>query len=154
MARLTLTAAAFALTTAVSTLGPVATVAQANETGMASIHSWRKVGKKTCLVDHDHAGNGSGTNRQQAELAAIRAWTGFTDLEYGAAWANFNKCVVALALVVSSAIWSRPPAGPGKSSLARCRQKPATRGFLFDSIDHACTAFKACVQIVRALTAL
>jgi hypothetical protein len=93
MARLTLTAAAFALTTAVSTLGPVATVAQANETGMASIHSWRKVGKKTCLVDHDHAGNGSGTNRQQAELAAIRAWTGFTDLEYGAAWANFNNAV-------------------------------------------------------------
>lgn len=62
----------------------------ASETGMAGIHNWRKVGKKTCLVDHDHSGSGSGPNRKVAELQAIRSWAGFTDLEYGSSWANFT----------------------------------------------------------------
>lgn len=67
--------------------------ASADEFGMASIHSWRKVGRKTCLVDHDHSGSGNGTNRKAAELAAIRSWSGFTDLEYGSDWANFNNAI-------------------------------------------------------------
>jgi hypothetical protein len=66
---------------------------QAAETGMASMHSWRKVGKKTCMVDHEHSGSGSGVNRKVAELEAIRSWSGFTDLEYGSSWANFNNAI-------------------------------------------------------------
>jgi hypothetical protein len=65
----------------------------ADETGMASIHPWRKVGKKTCLVDHEHAGSGTGINKKAAELSAIRSWISFTDLEYGSDWASFNNSV-------------------------------------------------------------
>ena len=63
---------------------------QADETGMAGIHTWRKVGKKTCLVDHFHDGDGSGSTQKLAELAAIRSWQSFTDLEYGSDWAKFQ----------------------------------------------------------------
>jgi hypothetical protein len=65
----------------------------AAETGMAGIHPWRKVGKKTCLVDHNHAGSGSGSTRAAAEKAAIQDWAGFTDLEYGDSWASFNVAI-------------------------------------------------------------
>jgi hypothetical protein len=63
---------------------------QADETGLAGIHTWRKVGRKTCLVDHFHDGDGTGTTQKLAELAAIRSWQSFTDLEYGTDWANFR----------------------------------------------------------------
>lgn len=62
----------------------------ADETGMAGIHTWRKVGKKTCLVDHFHDGDGTGATQKLAELAAMRSWQSFTDLEYGSDWANFK----------------------------------------------------------------
>jgi hypothetical protein len=65
----------------------------ADETGLASIHAWRKVGKKTCLSGHDHQGSGTGTSQKAAQLAAIRSWASFTDFEYGKSWANFNLAV-------------------------------------------------------------
>jgi hypothetical protein len=71
---------------------PVAPV-MAEESGMASMHTWKKVGKKTCMVDHQHSGSGSGINKKAAELQAIRSWSGFTDLEYGSSWANFNIAI-------------------------------------------------------------
>lgn len=74
-----------------TTLLPVAS--SASETGMAGMHSWRKVGRKTCLSGHDHSGSGSGVNRKVAELEAIRSWSGFTDLEYGSSWANFTHAI-------------------------------------------------------------
>jgi hypothetical protein len=67
--------------------------AVADETGLASIHQFRKVGKKTCLVDHSHDGAGTGTSRQVAELSAIRSWMSFTDLEYGSDWAQFRMAI-------------------------------------------------------------
>lgn len=63
---------------------------RADETGLASIHTWKKVGKKTCMVDHYHSGQGTGANRKAAETAAIQSWTSFTDLEYGSSWASFK----------------------------------------------------------------
>jgi hypothetical protein len=93
MTRCMLTRLALLLAVALSAAGSPTTTASASETGMASIHSWRKVGKKTCLVDHEHSGSGSGVNRQAAELSAIRSWVGFTDLEYGSSWANINQAV-------------------------------------------------------------
>lgn len=67
--------------------------AHANETGMASIHNWKKVGRKTCLVDHEHAGSGSGATRKAAEASAISSWVGFTAWEYGSAWASFANAI-------------------------------------------------------------
>lgn len=67
--------------------------AAADETGMASIHSWRKVGKKTCFIGHSHAGSGSGPNRKAAEAAAINSWRSFTALEYGSSWADFRIAI-------------------------------------------------------------
>lgn len=77
-----------AATVAVSSMPAVAM-----ETGMAGIHSWRKVGKKTCLVDHQHSGSGSGQLRKIAEQEAVRSWASFTDFEYGARWASFNVAI-------------------------------------------------------------
>ena len=76
--------AAAVLSTAVS--APVV----ADETGLASIHTWRKAGKRTCFVDHFHDGQGSNANRAKAEAEAVKNWTDFTALEYGSAWGNFK----------------------------------------------------------------
>ena len=53
-------------------IGGVASAA-ADETGMASIHSWRQVGGRTCLVEHFHDGNGSGATQKAAMSEAIKA---------------------------------------------------------------------------------
>lgn len=68
----------------------VAAPAGADQTGLASIHTWKKVGKKTCMLDHFHSGQGSGPNRKAAELSAMKSWMGFTDLEYGSDWASYK----------------------------------------------------------------
>ena len=78
--------AAAALFAAVAPAGAV-------ETGMAGIHSWQKVGKKTCLVGHYHDGAGSGPSRKTAEMATIQSWASFTDLEYGSSWADYRIAV-------------------------------------------------------------
>jgi hypothetical protein len=80
-----LTALALVLT---GTLG-----AQADQTGMAGIHSWRTVGSKTCFIDHTHDGAGSGPNQQVALREAVKSWESFTDLEYGSDWASYNNSV-------------------------------------------------------------
>jgi hypothetical protein len=79
-------AAALVLPVVLSALAP----ARADETGLASIHTWKKVGKKTCMLDHTHTGQASGANRKAAEAAAIQNWASFTDLEYGSDWASFK----------------------------------------------------------------
>ena len=63
--------------------------AWSQETGIAEIHTWVKVGRKTCMVDHFHDGSGNGQTRAQAERAAIRAWVEFTAWEYGNPWGNY-----------------------------------------------------------------
>jgi hypothetical protein len=63
--------------------------ASSQETGIAEIHSWVKVGRKTCMLDHFHDGSGNGPTRTQAERAAIRAWVEFTAWEYGPPWGNY-----------------------------------------------------------------
>jgi hypothetical protein len=63
---------------------------QAEETGVAEIHSWVKAGHKTCLADHFHSGNGSGNTRQQAEKQAIQSWADFTAWEYGSSWGRYT----------------------------------------------------------------
>ena len=73
--------------------GALSLPAVADETGMASMHSWRKVGKKTCMIDHYHSGSGTGASRQAAETAALRDWSGFTALEYGSTWADARIAV-------------------------------------------------------------
>ena len=67
--------------------------AAAQESGLASMHTWRKVGKKTCMADHYHGGSGTGATRQVAEAAAARDWASFTDLEYGRAWADVRIAI-------------------------------------------------------------
>jgi hypothetical protein len=67
--------------------------AQQGESGMASIHSWIKVGRKTCMLDHYHDGNGTGRTRALAEKSAIGAWTEFTAWEYGSPWGRYTNAV-------------------------------------------------------------
>jgi hypothetical protein len=63
--------------------------AQAEETGLAGIHTWVRVGGKTCLADHFHSGSGSGSTRTQAERQAIQSWVDFTAWEYGSSWGRY-----------------------------------------------------------------
>jgi hypothetical protein len=87
---------AFLLTSCIAALiiaGLPNAPAVADETGMASIHSWRKVGRKTCLVDHEHSGSGTGATRKAAEASAISSWIGFTAWEYGSSWASYANAI-------------------------------------------------------------
>jgi hypothetical protein len=63
--------------------------AQAEETGLAQLHSWVKMGRKTCMTDHYHSGTGNGPTRVQAERDAIQSWVDFTAWEYGTPWGRY-----------------------------------------------------------------
>lgn len=64
--------------------------ANASETGLASIHDWRKEGGRICLSDNFHDGSGSGPTRRAAEASAVSSWASFTSLEYGDSWARYS----------------------------------------------------------------
>jgi len=63
---------------------------ESQETGIAAIHAWVKIGRKTCMFDHFHDGSGNGPTRAKAEAAAIRAWIDFTAWEYGTPWGRYT----------------------------------------------------------------
>jgi hypothetical protein len=67
------------------------TVAEADNTGMASMHDWQKVGRKTCFEEHYHSGSGEGRTKRDARRAAIIDWENFTAFEYGTDWARFRS---------------------------------------------------------------
>jgi hypothetical protein len=67
--------------------------AVAQETGLAGMHTWVRVGGRTCMLDHFHDGSGSGPTRAAAQRAAIRAWIDFTAFEYGGRWASYGASV-------------------------------------------------------------
>ena len=67
--------------------------AVAQETGLAGMHSWVRVGGRTCMADHYHDGAGSGPTRNAAQRAAVNAWIDFTAWEYGSRWASFGASV-------------------------------------------------------------
>jgi hypothetical protein len=70
---------------------PADASAQGDETGIASIHTWVRAGRKTCLLDHFHDGSGNGPSKRQAERAAIQAWSEFTAFEYGSIWGRYSN---------------------------------------------------------------
>jgi hypothetical protein len=79
-------ALATALVMAVAGSGAV----RAYETGIANIHQWVKIGRKTCFLDHYHYGSGNGPTQAHAKARAINSWTWPTELEYGSSWASFR----------------------------------------------------------------
>jgi hypothetical protein len=66
---------------------------RADETGVAGIHTWVRIGHRICLQDHYHDGSGTGATRSQAQRAAIRAWVDFTAWEYGTTWGSYAMAV-------------------------------------------------------------
>ncbi len=67
--------------------------AKADNTGLDSIHTQVKAGKKICFADHSHNGSGSGPTRVAAEKQAIDSWFQYTAAEYGTDWAHIAKAV-------------------------------------------------------------
>ena len=67
--------------------------AVAQDTGLAGMHTWVRVGGKTCLVDHFHDGSGSGPTRAAAQRGAMRAWSDFTAWEYGGRWGSYRASI-------------------------------------------------------------
>jgi hypothetical protein len=96
-------------------LGLAASRAAAQEgMGLAGIHTWVKIGGKTCMADHFHDGQGIGPTKAQAQAAAIRAWIDFTAWEYGRRWAKWQLSVSKSANCsgsrgnISCSVQSRP----------------------------------------------
>jgi hypothetical protein len=92
--------------------------ALADETGLAGIHSWKKVAGRTCMIDHEHDGSGNGHTPEVAMRSAIKSWESFTDLEYGSDWASYANSVAKRARCgrsvmgdISCQISSRPCRG-------------------------------------------
>lgn len=81
-------------------------MAEADETGVAGIHSWVKVGHKTCLLDHFHDGSGSGPTRTAAERQAIQSWVDFTAWEYGSSWGRYSLAASKKMTCSRSESWS------------------------------------------------
>ncbi len=66
--------------------------ANAQDAGLAGMHTWRREGGRTCMADHWHYGSsGSKSTKAAAQRAAIASWQDFTNLEYGRAWARFSR---------------------------------------------------------------
>lgn len=64
----------------------------ADDTGMAGMHAWQRVGRLTCFVDHTHYASSSGQKDKKSAMAeAAKSWAEFTAWEYGTVWANFGK---------------------------------------------------------------
>lgn len=85
-------AGATATTALVMALAVMSTPVFANETGLAGMHEWRKVGKRMCHAEHTHYGSSVGhRSKKEATAAAIKSWAGFTEFEYGSRWADFRK---------------------------------------------------------------
>ena len=75
---------------AVTSLGVPATFA--DETGLASMHAWRRERGRICMSDHWHYGSsGAQRSKRVAQRAAIRSWQDFTNLEYGSHWARYGR---------------------------------------------------------------
>lgn len=84
-----------------------ASAQQSAETGVAQIHEWVKVGRKSCMVDHYHDGNGNGRTRALAERSAIVSWSEFTAWEYGTPWGRYSIAVgKAMDCTPGSGGWS------------------------------------------------
>ena len=62
----------------------------AGETGIAAIHSWVQVGKKTCIKEHWHYGNATAPTKAEAEKKAVNNWIVYTQLDYGSDWMSFK----------------------------------------------------------------
>ena len=67
--------------------------AVAQDTGLAGMHDWVRVGGRTCMRDHFHDGSGSGPTRAAAQRAAMRAWSDFTAFEYGPRWGSYGASI-------------------------------------------------------------
>jgi len=67
--------------------------ALAQETGLATLHDWVRIGGKTCMANHFHDGWGGGTTRSHAQAAAVHAWQDFTAWEYGRRWGNYGNAI-------------------------------------------------------------
>ena len=94
------------LVLALGILLAAAGMAKAEETGVAGIHSWAKMGRKTCLADHFHDGSGRGATRPQAERAAIQSWIDFTAWEYGGSWGRYSISASKKMTCSRSESWS------------------------------------------------
>lgn len=79
---------------------------EAQEEGLANLHSWSRVGHKICFTDHFHNGQGSGASQKQALAEAIRDWASFTGWEYGAHWGVWALAETKRANCSQSGGWS------------------------------------------------
>jgi hypothetical protein len=102
----------------------------AQETGLAAIHAWVPVGRKTCMATHFHDGSGTGKTQKAAEREAIGVWESFTAWEYGPAWGRYalseskkTTCSKDTQSVFTCQVTSRPCVMKGGTRVAGARKK-------------------------------
>lgn len=83
----------------------------AGETGIAGIHEWHTVGRKTCIKDHWHYGNSSArATKKEAEAEAIKGWEDFTGWDYGTDWMSYklaeNRASKCERAGTTATVWS------------------------------------------------
>jgi hypothetical protein len=54
------------------------------------LHDKVLIGGHTCMRDHTHTGKGGDAHQSIAMSKAVRDWSEFTALEYGAGWGNYG----------------------------------------------------------------
>ncbi len=74
-------------------LGISAGAAQAQDMGLAGLHTLVRVGGRLCMLDHYHDGSGHGATQARAQAAAIRSWIDFTAWEYGNRWGSYANAL-------------------------------------------------------------
>lgn len=90
--------------------------------GLAAIHDLRIEDGRLCMSDHLHFGeSGNWPTMKEAKMSAIRSWSGFTRLEYGSDWADFE-------LAADGKVTCSPaPTGRGEGWVCATEARPCRR---------------------------
>jgi hypothetical protein len=68
-----------------------APLAEASETGLASIHALRHEHGRLCMAGHIHYGTSFGRSKSHAQAEAVKSWAMLVAVEYGTSWAHFGR---------------------------------------------------------------
>lgn len=90
MSRVSFVAVISAAVAAVAWSGGPVQAQKTGVTGLDKLHAQARVGGKTCMVDHEHGGEGTLPSKKGASEAAIRHWESFTVWEYGRPWGSYR----------------------------------------------------------------
>lgn len=90
--------------------------------GLAAIHKLGVEKGRLCMSDHPHFGQtGTWQTLNEARTSAMKSWIGFTRLEYGSDWSDFN-------VAADKKVECQPvPTGRGEGWTCKIEARPCMR---------------------------